>query len=229
MKCPNCDSENNEGAKFCKKCGTPLNNKVMNHESVINSINDKSASGNNTTKYIIVALVIVAVVLAGAFVFLYSSGSGHDNGQQAADNNQDDVSADDGDDSDSDKSDDDSAKSTTASSSKTSSSSSMKIQGGTFETGGGLSDKTYASIYVGPEHSGESVTIQIKYSRDGSALNNGNMVPKTVDSSGYINVKSADAYKYFPDYAEINLFDSSGNLLDTQSVSLSPESGTQSF
>ena len=71
--------------------------------------------------------------------------------------------------------------------------------------------------------------IQIKYSRDGSHLNSGNMVPKTVDSSGYINVASADSYKYYPDYAEINLYDTSGNLLDTQSVSLSPQSGTQTF
>ena len=105
----------------------------------------------------------------------------------------------------------------------------MKISGGTFSTGSDLSDKTYASIYVGPEHSGEKVKIQIKYSRDGSSLNDGNMVSKTVDSSGYINVKSADSYKYYPDFAEINIYDISGNLLDTQSVSLSPQSGTQSF
>jgi len=105
----------------------------------------------------------------------------------------------------------------------------MSIESGSFSTGGGLNDKTYASIFVGPEHAGEKVKIQIFYSRDGSTLNNGNMVPKTVDSSGYIEVASADAYKYFPDYAEINLFDNSGNLLDTQSVSLSPEKGTQTF
>ena len=105
----------------------------------------------------------------------------------------------------------------------------MSILGGSFSTGGGLEDKTYASIFVGPEHAGEKVKIQIFYSRDGSTLNNGNMVPKTVDSSGYIEVSSADSYKYFPDFAEINLYDNSGNLLDTQSVSLNPESGTQSF
>lgn len=106
---------------------------------------------------------------------------------------------------------------------------SMSILGGSFSTGGGLEDKTYASIYVGPEHAGEKVTIQIFYSRDGSTLNNGNMVPKTVTSSGYIEVRSADAYSKFPDFAEINLYDSSGGLLDSKSVSLSPESGTQSF
>lgn len=55
------------------------------------------------------------------------------------------------------------------------------------------------------------------------------MVPKTVDSSGYINVKSADSFKYYPDFAEINLFDTNKNLLDTQSVSLSPDSSTQTF
>lgn len=105
----------------------------------------------------------------------------------------------------------------------------MSILGGSFSTGGGLEDKTYASIYVGPEHAGENVKIQIFYSRDGSDLNNGNMVPKAVNSNGYIEVASADSYKYFPDFAEINLYDNSGNLLDTKSVSLNPESGTQTF
>lgn len=109
------------------------------------------------------------------------------------------------------------------------SSSSMTINGGSFSTGSHLSDKTYAKIYVGPEHSGEKVKIQILYSRDGSSLNNGNMVPKTVTSNGYIEVASADSYKYYPDFAEIKLYDNSGNLMDTQSVSLSPESGTQNF
>lgn len=105
----------------------------------------------------------------------------------------------------------------------------MTILGGSFSTGSGLSDKTYASINVGSEHAGKSAIIQIKYSRDGSSLNNGNMVPVTVDSSGYIEVSSADAYKYYPDYAEINLFDTNNNLLDTKRVSLSPDSSTQSF
>ena len=108
-------------------------------------------------------------------------------------------------------------------------SASMTINGGAFSTDGGLDDLTYASIDVGSEHSGDSIIMQIWYSRDGSILNNGNLVPKTVTSDGFINIRSADAYKYFPDYAEINLYDSSGKLLDTQSVSLNPESGTQTF
>ena len=108
-------------------------------------------------------------------------------------------------------------------------SSPLTIQGGSFSTGSGLSDKTEASIYVGSEHAGEKVTIQIYYSRDGNSLNNGNMVQKTVDSSGYIHVNSADSYKYYPDYATVNVYDSNGNLQDSVSVNLSPTSGTQTF
>jgi len=217
MRCPNWDSENNEGAKFCKKCGTPLKEKTISHESMINSMN-KDKSGDNTTKYIIVALVVVAIVLAGAFAYIYGFGNNgsQDTSAPVVDNDKASV-------------DNSEPAQASQSSQSTPSTSSMSIESGSFSTGGGLNDKTYASIYVGPEHAGEKVKIQIFYSRDGSTLNNGNMVPKTVDSSGYIEVASADAYKYFPDYAEINLFDNSGNLLDTQSVSLSPEKGTQTF
>lgn len=108
-------------------------------------------------------------------------------------------------------------------------SASMEIQGGAFSTNGGLSDLTYASIYVGEEYSGDNIIIQIWYSRDGSILNNGNMVPITVTSDGFVNVRSADAYAYFPDHAEINLYDSNNNLIDTMKVDLSPSSGIQTF
>lgn len=216
MRCPNCDSENNDSAKFCKKCGTPLTKKVINHENMINSMN--TTSNDNTTKYIIIALVVVAIVLAGAFAYIYGFGGNNqsDESQQVAQDNQTVQQSDEP----------AQAQTTQASQPQTTA---MSILGGSFSTGSGLNDKTYASIYVGPEHAGENVKIQIYYSRDGSTLNNGNMVPKTVDSSGYIEVASADAYKYFPDFAEINLYDTSGNLLDTQSVNLNPESGTQSF
>ena len=92
-------------------------------------------------------------------------------------------------------------------------SASMEIYGGAFSTDGGLEDLTYASVDVGSEHSGENVIIQIWYSRDGSTLNNGNMVPVTVTSDGYINVRSADAYRFFPDNAKINVYDSNEKLL----------------
>lgn len=208
MRCPNCDSENNEGAKFCKKCGTPLKKKVISHESMINSMSNEKKK-DNTTKIITVILVIVAIVLAATFVYIYTSGSHNSQNTGTADSA--------------------SQQSTVSNNGVLSTASQMKILGGSFDTGSALEDKTYATIKVGSEFAGEKVTIQIKYSRDGSALNTGNMVAKTVDSSGNINVKSAEAYKYYPDYAEINLYDDSGNLLDSKEVTLSPESGTQTF
>jgi len=217
MRCPNCDSENSDSAKFCKKCGTPLEKKAINHANMINSMNNKSGS-DNTTKYIIIALVVVAIVLAGTFAYIYGFGNNQSNvAPQQVNNDTQEVA---------ESNEPAQAQTTQPSQPQTTA---MSILGGSFSTGGGLEDKTYASIFVGPEHAGEKVKIQIFYSRDGSTLNNGNMVPKTVDSSGYIEVSSADSYKYFPDFAEINLYDNSGNLLDTQSVSLNPESGTQSF
>ena len=106
---------------------------------------------------------------------------------------------------------------------------SMEIEKVKITTGHALEDKTYADIYVGSKYSGEDVVIQIYYSRDGSLLNHGNMVPKTVDNGGYIHVASADSYRYYPDKAEINLYDEYENLLDSVTVYLEIESGTQTF
>lgn len=225
MRCPKCDSENSDTAKFCKKCGSPLK-KTVSHESMINSMSNKSGS-DNTTKYIIVALAIVVVVLAGAFVYLYGFNSNHTNDSQPQQQVQNASNAEPAQTEETSSSQASQASQATPAKPKTTS---MSILGGSFSTGGELEDKTYASIYVGPEHAGEKVTLQIFYSRDGSTLNHGNMVPVTVDSSGHLEVSSADAYKYFPDFAEINLYDGSGSkLLDTRSVSLSPEAGTQTF
>ncbi|MBQ6512562.1 zinc ribbon domain-containing protein [Methanobrevibacter sp.] len=211
MICPNCNSENNEGAKFCKKCGTPLNNKKMDHGTLINSM--ESEKSDNTTKIIIIALVIVALVLAGAFIYLQGFGNG--NSQSSSDAANVSTAA--------------TPQSSSSTATPQSSSSSMRILSGSFSTGSAESDKTYASIYVGTQYSGQSVIVQIWYSRDGSTLNHGNMVPVTVHSDGYIQVSSADAYHYYPDTAKINLYDSNSKLLDSKTVYLSPTSGTQTF
>lgn len=210
MICPSCKTENNEGAKFCKKCGAPLEQKTINHESMINSMSkDKS---DNTTKIIIVALIVVAVVLAGAFVYLQSSG--HDSQNQATSASQSSSS--------------NAQPSGSVQPDKTAQSS-IKILGGSFSTGSNDADKTYARINVGTQNAGKSLIVQIWYSRNGNTLNNGNMVPATVHSDGYLELTSADAYLYYPDHATINIYDTNSNLLTTQSVSLSPTSGTQTF
>lgn len=225
MYCPECKSENSDSAKFCKKCGKPLKPTVVSHDKVIDNLS-KGSGNNDSSKIIIIALVVIAVVLAAAFVYIGFSNNASDSqgssAQSASDSNQVQASDDD--------SDDKAKQATQTSQAKPASKPSLKIKGGSFTTGSELEDKTYASIFVGTEHAGEDVTVQIWYSRDGSTLNNGNMVPASVHSDGYLEISSADAYKYYPDYATINIYDSSGsNLLDTQSVSLSPTSGTQSF
>lgn len=224
MKCPSCQSENSESAKFCKKCGHPLEAKTIDHESMINSMSgsDKS-SGENNTKIIIIALAVIAVVLAGAFVYIYSSGNStgsNDASNVLADKNTSQVHE-----STPKTASQPSEPAKTAQPAK----SSMSIEGGSFSTGSADADKTYAQIYVGKDHAGEDVIVQIWYSRDGNTLNNGNMVPASVHSDGYLYISSADAYKYYPDKAEINLYDSNSNLMDSQTVSLSPQSGTQYF
>jgi len=226
MKCSKCNSENSDTAKFCKKCGNPLDGeKTMDHQSVINSISgNNEKSQDNTTKIIIIALVIVAVVLAGAFIYIFASGNSHQD--TAVSNSNSAVQNKTVDDTPEEKT---ATQTSSSSSSAKSSTSSMRIKGGSFSTGSADADKTYAQIYVGKEHAGEDVIVQIFYSRDGNALNHGNMVPASVHSDGYLYITSADAYLYYPDYATIKLYDSNSNLIDTQSVSLSPQSGTQTF
>lgn len=220
MKCSNCNAENSDGAKFCKKCGNPLEEKTINHEEIINSVgNNKAKSNDNTTKIIIIALAIVAIVLAGAFAYIYMSGDSGSSDSNAGSAGQ----------SASQVSSDTPQASSEPEKTAQSQTTSMRIQGGSFSTGSAESDKTYATIYVGKENAGKDVIVQIFYSRDGNSLNNGNMVPASVHSDGYLYITSADAYHYYPDYATIKLYDSNSNLLDTQSVSLSPTSGTQTF
>lgn len=310
MKCPECGGENADSAKFCKKCGHPLETKVVKHEN--------DSSSNRTM--IIAAIAIVIVVLLGIGVYasgilnatpmenrnfeyftmdvpensnfeiaksaaldekhmlvLYkNTGNARDKAEQIAfgrglsdaieeytpDSVEDGIeiyknsSGDEGygalvKDGDveaflvgkdlgtlknmaksfkkGDVSKLNATQTTSLAGVMNANPQDMSIRGGSFSTGSHLSDKTYAKINVGSEHAGENVKIQILYSRDGSSLNDGNMVSKTVTSDGYIEVASADSYRYYPDYAKITIYDESGNAIDTQEVSLSPESGTQNF
>ena len=105
----------------------------------------------------------------------------------------------------------------------------LYIGGGIFKTGSGLNDKTNAKIYIDGGHPGESVIVKIKYYRDGNSLNKGNMVTATIHDDGYVHINSADAYKYYPDKAYIELYDLDGKLQMTQTVTLNPDSSTQYF
>ena len=204
MICPKCGSSNNDKAKFCSKCGAPLNVK----ENIAQPQQESFFKQNNIL-IICIAIIVVVAAVVGVVAFSMSQ-------TPHSTNASDSVSA-------------DAPAPTSSSASSTPQSGPLKIISGSFSTGSGESDKTYAKIYVGPQHAGEQVYVQIFYSRDGSSLNNGNMVPVTVDSSGYISVASADAYHFYPDHATIKLYDANQNLKDQKEVYMSPTSGTQTF
>ena len=175
------------------------------------------SKGDDTTKYIIIALAIIAIVLAGTFAYLYVANSNQstDSQPQQVVENDDDKTA--------------QAEVTGPAQTTQNTPSSISILGGSFSTGSAEADKTYARINVGTSHAGEDVIVQIFYSRNGNSLNHGNMVPATVHQDGYLEIASADAYHYYPDFATINIYDSNSKLLTTKSVSLSPSAGTQTF
>lgn len=106
MKCSKCGFENKDKAKFCTKCGNPLN--APTPEPV-------AAGSNNNTKYIIIALIVIIILLVGIIgFFAMNNGSdsvqSNDNSQSAASQDADSV--------DDSADEDDSAKTESVSSSK---------------------------------------------------------------------------------------------------------------
>ncbi|WP_296890039.1 hypothetical protein [uncultured Methanobrevibacter sp.] len=211
MYCPKCGEENKGNPTYCKKCGTKLKNKEI--------INEPPKTDNNKNKIIIISLVAVIVILIVGMLFV--GGVFKSETPQANASNSKNTSP--------SSSVDVPQSSSEASPAPSSTPSSISIIGGSFSTGSGDADKTYARINVGTAHAGENVIVQIFYSRDGKSLNNGNMVPATVHSDGYLEIASADAYSLYPDHANIKIYDSNSKLLTSRSVSLSPSRGTQTF
>lgn len=241
MICPECGAENQDSAKFCKQCGTSLNpvatmkktnsdesrpikSGIFNeNDSSPSSFEAKGSGGDNKNLIIICLTVIIcAVLIAGGLIFL-SNGSNNGNDSSDVGNS---ISLPD---NSVNQTDDSQNQTDTEPAPQKSSVSDMKILSGSFTTGSSLSDKTWCSVYVGEKYAGEDVKISVLYSRDGSNLNQGKIVPKTVGSDGTVSVPSADAFKYYPDHALVTIYDSNGNVLDTQEVIMSAKSGTQTF
>lgn len=92
----------------------------------------------------------------------------------------------------------------------------MRIINGTIANGYTTDGRAVCTVYVGTEHADEHVQISVLYKHQGIALNEGKIVPTTVTKDGYVIVKSADILPELPDYANINLYDEDGNLLDNR-------------
>ena len=105
----------------------------------------------------------------------------------------------------------------------------MRILKATIVSGENQEDQTNCTVLIGKGYAGESVKISVLYSCEGKNLNQGNKVPKTVSDSGKIKVPTADGLTDYPDKAIITIYDSDGNKLDTQTVTLEINSEPQTF
>ena len=227
MFCKKCGTENRDDAKFCKKCGTDLSHSSDVQYPTKQLSDNNSSSG--TKKVIIISLtaIICTAIIGGALLYMNFNNNSNISNSNESVNTQDTNNQ--------------TTNNVTNTKSKPTednnvavtdvkaNSNNIKILSGEFYTGHKLSDKTYCDVYVGEEFAGTKLKIQIWYSRDGSTLNPGNIVPKTVSNDGYVTLRSANSFKYYPDHASITLYDTAGNILDTKEVEMSASSGTQTF
>lgn len=222
IKCSKCGLENKETASFCKECGTPLN-----PNSNIQSQTKQISSNDSGTKKIIIICITVIICVAligGGILYLVSNNNPNNSNVSYTENNTPETINQSVNTQNTTTTSDDVAVTDAKANSDN-----IKIINGYFETGHKLSDKTYCAVYVGESLEGTTLKIRVLYTRDGKTLNPGNIVPKTVTSDGYISLKSANAFKYYPDHASITLYDMDENILDTKEVEMSATSGSQSF
>ena len=186
ITCPNCGEENGEGAKFCKKCGVPLEVQDSSSDKASSIFSDEPKTQSKSKRNIIliaVAVILCIAAIAGAMIYM--------NGDLFNEKEP------------------------------------MHIINTTFTTGHSLDAKTVCTINVGSNHSGENVTVSIKYSRDGTDLNKGDESKETVDLNGDIICESEDAFELYPDRAIVTLYDEEGNKIDSADISLKTDDSTQ--
>jgi len=254
MLCPNCGVENKDDANFCKNCATSLkkddfketqenskieelksdrdsdnkikkniaSNNVSNtkkvdsssikaNNSVYSSSIQKNTKKNNTLIICITAIICV-LIIAGALIYLNpdilsQSDNTQINESAQVSNSNDAVTT-------------EKAVNTVDS---------VSIGFCDFYTGSTASDKSYCSANIGTQHYGETYQISVLYSREGSNLNDGSLVKKTVDDEGFLHVSSSNAFSYYPDKAIVTIYDMDNNVLDEETYYLDPVSGSQSY
>ena len=216
MFCSKCGFDNEDSARFCRNCGEPLNLHSSNRSFGSNSQSNGHSSKNNNVLIIAVTLIIISLIVAGVLFYAsnINSMSESDSSAGVNDNSNNAVAT---------------GESENVNTEETTSVSTMEILSGSFSTDSPLPAKTYITLYVGKEHAGEKCKIRVFYSNGGTQLNAGNIVSKTVDSSGHFTMRTANELNQYPDHASVTLYDGNGNVVDTREINMSPVAGTQTF
>lgn len=75
MKCSNCGTENNDGVKFCKKCGTSLISAEENNTrntSEAYTYNPASIKKKSSKKWIWIILAVLVLIIAASFTVFFT-------------------------------------------------------------------------------------------------------------------------------------------------------------
>ena len=242
MICPNCGVENNDNANFCKNCASPLKEstgiiqkdpkmelksssaadkkinkptdpiEVSKISKVDSNTSKENAKKNNNTLIICITAIICVFIIAGALVYLNPDILSQSDNTQINESAQ--VS---------------NSNEAVTTEKTVNNVDSVSIGFCDFYTGSTASDKSYCSANIGTQHYGETYQISVLYSREGSNLNDGNLVKKTVDDEGFLHVSSSNAFSYYPDKAIVTIYDMDNNVLDEETYYLDPVSGSQSY
>lgn len=70
MNCPNCGFVNVSGARYCRKCGHPLNNMMDNGFNGQPQYYPKQANDNKNVVIICITLIVIVAIVMGTFFFL---------------------------------------------------------------------------------------------------------------------------------------------------------------
>lgn len=177
--CSSCGFNNKETAKFCQKCGNPLNNNAnqKNLNNYSQSNNSNQSKNNNNLLIICISVIIIVLILAGTFLLLFNNSDNlplsNDNGQN---NNGNGIVND------------------------------LKVNTASFYLDGNPNTGITTTIHVGKDHAGETMGVMTTFSRDGVNINNPSEYEQcVVDDEGDIVFTDYTPIPRYPDYCLIDI------------------------
>lgn len=235
MFCPKCGCDNKDSAKFCKKCGTSLSkvsntkkefldsHKKTGSDSKVNDVLDVSNNSKSSKNLIIVCLTVIictALIVGSVLYVSYNNGT-NDNSNINSSVNVNDNSA-----KEIDNNSEDSATDNTETVTTTKANDDIyKIDWVEFFLDGNPNTGADATIYVGPEYSGEEVEVSMSYSRNGNYFECEGYHWYTVNDDGTIFVRTTAALNKYPDTCEISLIHNGKTI--TATCPMKKHKGTQ--